>query len=100
MDATLAFEGIISDFNALLESRDFEGAEETLVAALTTHREWEPLIHFQLGRLYRRWNKLSSSINHLTRAVEVLSQSSERLFLLQVTEELKLARQEQLLQRP
>lgn len=81
-----------------MEESDFEGAEELLSSALGSHPEWAGFIHFHFGRVYRRWNKLSSAVQHLNRAVEAAV--GNELFLIQVLDELREARKAQVEQRP
>lgn len=98
MDATLTLTRLSEDLAVLLEDGDFEGAEEMLSASLSLHPEWGGFIHFQLGRVYRRWNKLSSAVQHLNYAVDAAV--GNEMFLVQVLDELNQARRDQKLQRP
>ncbi len=100
MDAALSLAGLVEEFNALVEAQDFEGAEELLAQAISQHSKHEPYLHFQMGRMYLQWNKLSSAINHLSKAAEMAKQNSDEFFVLQVVEELKLAKKRQVGQRP
>lgn len=100
MDVEISVEGLISPFNELLEAGDFEGAEAHLSAGLALFPELHALVHFQFGRLYLKWNKLSSAVSHLGTAAE-LAHSSKDLVLLSIIQiELKSARQNQLGQKP
>ena len=100
MDAEIAVTGLIEDFEAHLESGDFEGAEEILAGALSGQPRLEAFYHYQFGRLYGRWNKLTSAINHLTRSAELAKLNGDEIFLIQVSAELKSAKDRQAQQRP
>lgn len=100
MDAALALARLSEDVSSLIADGDFEGAEELLSGAFTVHSERSAFLHFQMGRLYRRWNKLSSAIHHLHHAVDAAQASGESLFLIQILEELNLAKKVQHEQRP
>lgn len=101
MDASFALTGLIEEFTQSLDQGDFEGAEEILSGALSTlPSQYEAFVHFQMGRLYNRWNKLTSSLNHLSLAAELAHKSQDQLFLLQVREELKAVKNAQTFQRP
>jgi hypothetical protein len=101
MDVTLPIAGLITEFNELLETGDFEGAEEILASALSGPApQFAQFIHFQYGRLYVKWNKLTSAIHHLTKAAELAHAASDPLLLIQITEELKTAKKAQGKQRP
>ncbi len=100
MDAAFALARLTENVNSLLEDGDFAGGEELLEAALARHPDLSPYLHFQLGRLYRRWNKLTSAIHHLHHAVEGAQAGGERLFLIQILDELNLAKRDQHDQRP
>ena len=100
MDAEIPIEGLIEEFNGLLSEGDFEGAEELLAGAVGGSPHFQGFLHYQYGRLYKQWNKLSSAIVHLTTAAEMAQVANDRLFVLQVLEELKDAKRRQLGQRP
>ena len=100
MDAAFALEGIITEFGELLEAHDFEGAEELISAALSSTPDYQALLHYQMGRLYRRWNKLTSALNHLGLAAELAHAANEKIFLIQVMDELRACRDAQARQRP
>lgn len=100
MDVALALTRLTEDFNALLEENDFEGAEELLSAALHNQQAVRPFLHFQLGRLYHRWNKLTSAVHHLTHAVDLSIAEGNQLFLVSVLDELNQVKRQQLDQRP
>lgn len=100
MDAALPIEGLIQEFSALVEAEDFEGAEELMAQALGSQPNYEPFLHYQLGRMYIQWNKMSSAVNHLGKAAELAQARADALFLLQVVEELRLARKRQAEQCP
>ncbi|MBX3020914.1 MAG: hypothetical protein KF799_04495 [Bdellovibrionales bacterium] len=100
MDAAFPLAGLISEFNELTEARDFEGAEELLSGALSASSQYEAFLHFQLGRLYTQWNKMTSAVNHLSRASELAFAASDHILLLQISEELKTAKRRQAGQRP
>jgi len=88
---------MMEEIAALTESGDFSGAEELLTASLAHFPKHEPFLHFQFGRLYVRWNKLTSALNHLGRAAEL---SRDEILLLQVVEEVRVAKGKQALQTP
>jgi hypothetical protein len=90
----------MDELNALTASGDFEGAEELLCQSLGQSERLDPFVHFQFGRLYARWNKLTSATNHLCRAVELAQAASDELLSNQILEELKTVRQSQVAQRP
>jgi hypothetical protein len=100
LDAPFTLARLIAEFNALIRERDFEGAEELLTAGLNLFPANESFLHFQFGRLYREWNKLTSAINHLIRAVELCVASGDEILQIQVLEELKTTRESQLGQCP
>ncbi len=100
MDAAFALARLTEDVNALIEDGDFEGGEELLESAFARHPELSTYLHFQMGRLYRRWNKLTSAIHHLHHAVERAQAEGENLFLIQVLDELTLTKRDQQGQRP
>lgn len=101
MDAAFPLEGLITEFGGLLDARDFEGAEELMSSALSSAApDYRALLHYQMGRLYRRWNKLTSAINHFSLAAELAHAAGERIFLIQVMDELRGCRDEQARQRP
>lgn len=82
----------------MLDESDFEGAEELLESSLGAHPEWQGFIHFHLGRLYRKWNKLTSAVHHLNYAIEAAA--GNELFMVQVLDELSQAKKAQVTQRP
>ncbi len=90
----------MESFGSLLESGDFEGAEEILASGMGASPKYAPFIHLQYGRLYTRWNKLSSAINHLVKAAELAKAGGDEMFLIQVTEELKWVKKRQSTQTP
>lgn len=102
MDVALTLEGLISDLNDLLEVDDFEGAEALMLIALASplHIEREYFLHYQLGRVYSQWNKMSSSIAHYGLAAELAYQRADEVFLLQIREDLKSAKKRQHEQKP
>ncbi len=100
MDASFAIAGLIEEFGNLLEARDFEGAEELLTRAMEKGSVYEPFLHFQMGRLYKQWNKLSSAINHLTTAAEIAKIRNDQMLLFQIVDELKQVKARQMDQRP
>jgi hypothetical protein len=109
VDVTFSIAGLSESLSGLLEDRDFVGAEDLLSGALGSCRAssagersaLEAFINFQYVRLYREWYNLSSAVNHLNLAAEIATATSrDSLFLLQVIEELKLARKRQGAQRP
>lgn len=100
VDAAFALARLNESAAALMEDGDFEGAEELLSAAFIEHPKFTPFLHFQMGRLYRRWNKLTSAIHHLHHAVEATQAQGQDLFLIQILEELNLAKRDQSSQKP
>jgi len=98
VDAAFTVTRLSEDLSSLIEGGDFEGAEELLSSALGTHPQWTAFIHYQFGRLYHRWNKLSSALSHLNHAVE--GSAGNELFMVQVLDELNSVRKEQRGQRP
>ena len=97
MDAQIPAQGLIEEADALIEGGDFEGAEEVLSRGLAATPESAAFFHFQLGRLYARWNKLSSAVVHFHHAID---KARDSLFGLQVAQELKMVRERQLAQKP
>lgn len=100
MDAAIALARLNETVSTLIEDSDFEGAEEMLSAALIESPQYSPFLHFQLGRMYRRWNKLTSAIHHLHHAVEAAQAEGNNLFLIQILDELNIAKKDQRDQRP
>lgn len=103
MDAAFSLAGLTEDLSALLEAEDLEGAEELLTRGLAASAGGSPVetfLHFQMGRLYVRWNKLTSAIQHLALAAEQAKQKSDEVLLFQILEEFKLAKGRQITQRP
>lgn len=100
MDVTFSLARLIEEFNALCEAQDFEGAENLLTRALTRHPEHDAFLHYQFGKLYSQWNKMSSAVGHLTKAAELAHSKRDEIFMIQVTEELKHARKRQMQQTP
>jgi hypothetical protein len=100
VDAQITTAGLIEDFEAHLESGDFEGAEEILAASMGTQPRLEAFCHYQYGRLYGRWNKLSSAIHHLAKSAELAKLAGDEIFLIQVSTELKSAKDRQAGQKP
>lgn len=82
---------------------DWTGAEEILGAALGRKnlKAYRALLHYEFGRLYQRWNKLSSAVSHYERALdELVRPRSERQFRLIILQELRSAREAQASQQP
>lgn len=100
MDAEISVEALIGEFEAHLDTGDFEGAEELLAVAIGARPALEAFFHFQFGRLYSKWNKLTSAVNHLNKAAELAKNRGDDLFVIQVVSELKAVKQKQLGQRP
>jgi hypothetical protein len=100
VDVEISVEGLIEEFDSLLAAGDFDGAEMILEGALGGAPDLSAFIHYQYGRLYSRWNKLSSAIHHLTLAAEQAHIGGDKLFTIQVVQELKAAKERQLSQRP
>jgi hypothetical protein len=101
VDAAFSPSGLIEEIAGLLAEGDFEGAEEVLTGALTSApSRYESFFHYQLGRIYVKWNKMTSAMNHLSRAAELAHSAGDEFFLLQVSEELRAARAKQEAQKP
>ncbi len=100
MDAALTVTGIVEEFEALVERGDFEGAEELLAQSIGLAPQFEALFHYQYGRLYSRWNKLTSAQNHLLKAVELAKLRGDELFTIQAVSELKSVKDRQASQKP
>ena len=98
MDATFSLTRLSEDLSSLVEGGDFEGAEEFLSGCLGQYPDMSAYFHFQLGRLYHRWNKLSSAVQHLNFAVDAAA--GNELFLVQVLDELNSVKKVQRVQRP
>ena len=66
MDAPLTLAGLIEELNVLLEDRDYEGGEELLSQAFgQLPPRHEAFLHFQFGKMYVRWNKMSSALDRI-----------------------------------
>ena len=100
MDAAFTIEGLVEEFESLVDAGDFEGAEELLARSLSARPQLEAFFHFQYGRLYARWNKLTSAQNHLHKAAELARLKGDDLFAIQVVSELKAVKEKQGSQRP
>lgn len=103
MDAALNAQGLIEAFDDTVSAGDLAGAEELLASALgqAQFKAYRALIHFQFGRLYRRWNKLSSALSHLDLALDHLAgKRGDRQFYLLVLQERRAARDAQIIQTP
>lgn len=100
MDATYTLARLSEELSGLLEECDFEGAEELLTSAMGSLPKHEPYLHFQLGRVYSRWNKLSSAVLHLSKAAELAHVSENEMLMAQVIEELSRTKKKQFTQMP
>jgi len=100
MDAPLTLTGLIEELNILLEGRDFEGGEELLSAAIGNMAKHEAFLHYQFGKMYVRWNKMSSALVHLGRAAEIAKLKDDETLAVQIIEELRNARKIQAEQAP
>ena len=100
MQSGLRLSQLLEDIDHLMGAQDFEGAELVLGRALSEIPDQEAFLHFQYGRLYLAWNKMSSAINHLNRATEILDPNRDATLWAQVTGELRLARRRQADQQP
>ncbi len=101
MDASISAAGVAQALSHLLDDGDFEGAEELLTLALTqAPARLQSFYHHQFGRVYMRWNKLSSAVAHLNQAAELAHLQGEEILLIQVVEDLRLAKDKQQGQRP
>ncbi|MGZ3721414.1 MAG: hypothetical protein ACXVA9_00705 [Bdellovibrionales bacterium] len=100
MDAPLTLTGLIEELHGLLENRDYEGGEELLSQAFGNMPKHEAFIHFQFGKMYVRWNKMSSAVVHLGRAAELAKAREDEMLTVQIVEELRNARRLQAEQAP
>jgi len=100
VDATFTVTGVVEEFEGLVEGGDFEGAEELLAQAIGASPQLEAFFHFQYGRLYSKWNKLTSAQNHLQKAAELAKLRGDELFMIQVVSELKSVKDRQAAQKP
>ena len=101
MDVAFSATGLMEELNGLLESQDFEGAEELLSQGIGAAPErLQGFFHYQYGRVYTRWNKLTSAVNHLTKAAELAHAAGDELFLIQVADDLRSAKNKQAAQMP
>ena len=100
MDASFSLTRLIEEVEALLAGADFEGAEAVLCGCLGREPRYEHFVHFQLGRMYARWNKLSSSLNHLSRAAELAHTLGDEILGVQIAAELSAVRRAQKEQKP
>ena len=91
---------LFSEYLELLECEDFPGAEEVLAQLLVVSPHMEIKVHFEYGRMYVRWNKLSSALQHYLLAAEKAHQAQDFLLLAQINMEIKHARHQQKEQRP
>lgn len=97
MDAPLTLAGLIEELNVLMEGRDYEGGEELLSSAIGLMPKHEAFLHFQMGKLYARWNKMSSALSHLGKAAEL---KPDETLSIQIVEEFRNARKIQAEQMP
>ena len=103
MDVTNSAQGLVEELTELIEAQDFEGGEELLLRALGLVEQGSPyqaFLNFQMGKVYTRWDKLTSALNHLNLAAEQAFASRDEFFLLQIQEELRLVKDRQFRQRP
>jgi len=100
MDAPLTLTRLIEELNNLLENRDFEGGEELLWQAIGNMPKHEAFLQFQFGKMYVRWNKMSSALNHLAKAAELAQKNGDETLSVQAIEELRQARRIQVEQAP
>lgn len=100
MDVEIPLEGLMHTLSDLVEGGDFEGAEAHLNSCLSEASQYEALLHLEFGRLYARWNKMSSAIAHLTKAAEIAHSKNDQSLLLQIRMELKSAKRMQSEQKP
>jgi hypothetical protein len=100
MDAPLTLAGLIEEFNDLVENKDYEGGEELLSFAMGTLPKHQAFLNFQMGKMYVRWNKMSSALAHLGKAAELAKQSDDEVLAVQIVEELRFARRVQSEQQP
>lgn len=100
MDASFTLTRLSEEFSTLVESGDLEGAEELLFAALGCNPGMAGFIHYHFGKLYKRWNKLSSAVHHLHHAIDVTVGGGNEMFMIQILEELNSVKNEQRGQRP
>ncbi|HMN68249.1 MAG TPA: hypothetical protein PKC28_06885 [Bdellovibrionales bacterium] len=83
-----------------MDGGDLSGGEELLHRAIGERPDLAAFFHFQFGRLYARWNKLTSATNHLNLAAELAHSKGDELFTIQVVNELSEVRRRQAEQRP
>src|SRR5262249_21854310 len=100
MDAPLTLAGLIEELNVLLDGKDFEGGEELLSQAIGFMPKHEAFLHFQFGKMYVRWNKMSSALAHLGKAAELAKMKEDETLAVQIVEELRNARKAQAEQTP
>ena len=101
MDASLTLTGLIEELNILLEDKDYEGGEELLSQAFgLLPSKHEAFLHFQFGKMYVRWNKMSSALVHLGKAAELSKLSGDETLMIQAVGELRQAKKLQAEQAP
>jgi tetratricopeptide (TPR) repeat protein len=101
LDAPLTLTGLIEELNTLLEGDDYEGGEELLAQAFgQLPAKHEAFLHFQFGKVYVRWNKLSSALEHFGKAAELSKISGDEMLMIQAVEELRQAKKLQAEQAP
>lgn len=91
---------LFQEYLKVSDDHDFEGAEEILAQLLELASGIEGKIHFEFGRLYIRWNKLTSAIQHLRLAAEKANDQKDFLLLAQINAELGSAKDRQKTQKP
>jgi tetratricopeptide (TPR) repeat protein len=91
---------LFEEYATLYEESDYEGAEEILAQLLSLSPVLEARIHYEYGRLYVRWNKLSSALKHFAVAAEKAHQRKDLLLLAQINVETKFAKDRQAEQKP
>jgi hypothetical protein len=100
MDAPLTLAGLNEELTTLLEERDYEGGEELLSFAMGAMPKHQAFLHYQFGKMYVRWNKMSSALVHLGKAAELAKQKDDEVLAVQIVEELRAARKVQAEQAP
>jgi len=101
VDAPFTLTGLIEELTGLLEEKDYEGGEELLSQAFgSLPAKHEGFIHYQFGKMYVRWNKMSSALVHLGKAAELSKMNGDEMLMVQVIEEIRHARKLQSEQDP
>jgi len=100
MDAAFTLTRLIEELGILVSEKDFEGGEELLSGAFGLFPKHEAFLHYQFGKMYVQWNKMSSALVHLAKAAELAKQAEDEVLTVQAVEELRTAKKLQALQAP